>query len=155
VVINLSDGTATQEVTVYNEVFDQYRDLIKEDAVVVIEAKVRLVRRSSGDDGETVFMRVAAERVCDLATARSRFAREMRLVMNGEASREAAQATAKLKELLAPYRNCPCPVAINYQNGTASVQMRLGDGWKVSLDDRLLASLRQWLKPENVEVLYS
>jgi DNA polymerase III subunit alpha len=155
VVINLSDGTATQEVTVYNEVFDQYRDLIKEDAVVVIEAKVRLVRRSSGDDGETVFMRVAAERVCDLATARSRFAREMRLVMNGEASREAAQATAKLKELLAPYRNGPCPVAINYQNGTASVQMRLGDGWKVSLDDRLLASLRQWLKPENVEVLYS
>ena len=33
--------------------------------------------------------------------------------------------------------------------------MRLGEGWKVSLDDRLLESLRQWLKPENVEVLYS
>jgi DNA polymerase III subunit alpha len=154
VVINLSDGTATQEVTVYNEVFDQYRDLVKEDAVVVIEARVRLVRRSSGDEGESVFMRIAADRICDLASARSRFAREMRLVMNGEASREAAAATAKLKALLAPYKNGPCPVAINYQNGAASVQMRLGDGWKVSLDDRLLESLREWLKPENVEVLY-
>jgi len=154
VAINLSDGTAVQEVTIYNEVFDQYRDLVKEDAVIVIEAKVRLVRRSSGDEGETTFMRIIADRVYDLAAARSRFAREMRLVMNGEASREAAAATAKLKELLAPYRNGPCPVAIAYQNGTASVQMRLGDGWKVSLDDRLLESLRQWLKAENVEVLY-
>ena len=155
VAINLSDGTAVQEVTIYNEVFDPIRDLVKEDAIVVIEAKVRLVRRSSGDEGETTFMRIIAERVYDLATARTRFAREMRLVMNGEASREAAAATAKLKELLAPYRNGPCPVAIAYQNGTASVQMRLGDGWKVSLDDRLLESLRQWLRPENVEVLYS
>src|SRR5947209_1777100 len=49
VVLNLSDGTATQEVTVYNEVFDQYRDTVKEDAVVVIEAKVRNVRRSVGE----------------------------------------------------------------------------------------------------------
>src|SRR5438046_1527498 len=50
VVLNLSDGTATQEVTVYNEVFDQVRDTVKEDAVVVIEAKVRNVGRSVGEE---------------------------------------------------------------------------------------------------------
>ena len=74
-VVNLSDGTATQEVTVYNEVFDQYRELFKEDALVVIEAKVRNVRRSVGEEGESVFMRITAERIYDLAGARSRFAR--------------------------------------------------------------------------------
>ena len=33
--------------------------------------------------------------------------------------------------------------------------MSLGDDWRVSLDDRLLASLEEWLRPENVEVIYS
>src|SRR5204863_7540499 len=110
VVLNLSDGTATQEVTVYNEVFDQVRDTVKEDAVVVIEAKVRNVRRSVGEEGEAQFMRVAAERIYDVAGARSRFARAVRLSMNGEASNTGAAASANLKTLLEPYRNGRCPV---------------------------------------------
>ncbi|HKB62444.1 MAG TPA: DNA polymerase III subunit alpha [Burkholderiales bacterium] len=154
VVVNLSDGTATQEVTVYNEVFDQHRELVKEDAVVVIEAKVRNVRRSVGDEGEAVFMRIAADRIYDLAGARSRFARGVRLSMNGEASQAGAAASATLKSLLEPYRNGPCPVAVRYRNGGASVEMQLGDTWRVNLDDALMKSLNEWLRPENVEVLY-
>jgi DNA polymerase-3 subunit alpha len=154
VVVNLSDGTATQEVTVYNEVFDQHRDLVKEDAVVVIEAKVRNVRRSVGEEGEAVFMRIAADRIYDLAGARSRFARGVRLSMNGEASQAGAAASATLKSLLEPYRNGPCPVAVRYRNGGASVEMQLGENWRVNLDDALMKSLNEWLRPENVEVLY-
>jgi len=154
VVVNLSDGTAMQEVTVYNEVFDQVRDLVKEDAVVVIEAKVRNVRRSVGEEGEAVFMRIAAERIYDLAGARSRFARGVRLSMNGEVSQAGAAASATLKSLLEPYRNGPCPVAVCYRNGGASVEMQLGDNWRVNLDDALMKSLNEWLRPENVEVLY-
>ena len=155
VVLNLSDGTATQEVTVYNEVFDQVRDLVKEDSVVVIEAKVRNVRRSVGEEGEAVFMRVAADRIYDVAGARSRFARGVRLSMNGEASTAGAAAAATLRNLLEPYRsNGTCPVEIRYRNGGASVEMQLGDSWRVSLDDALLKSLNEWLRPENVEVLY-
>jgi DNA polymerase-3 subunit alpha len=154
VVVNLSDGTATQELTVYNEVFDQYRELVKEDAVVVVEAKVRSVRRSVGEEGEAVFTRITAERIYDLAGARSRFARGVRLSMNGEASAAGAAASAKLKSLLEPYRNGPCPVEVRYRNGGASVEMQLGDNWRVNLDDELMKSLADWLRPENVEVLY-
>ena len=154
VIINLSDGSASQEVTVYNEVFDQYRDLVKEDAVVVIEAKIRQVRRSVGEEGESVFMRIIADRIYDLAGARSRFARAMRLSMNGEASSAGPAAASRLKALLGPFRNGSCPVAVRYRNGDASVEMQLGDNWRVNLDDALMKSLNEWLKPENVEVLY-
>src|SRR5437763_250685 len=152
VVLNLSDGTATQEVTVYNEVFDQVRDTVKEDAVVVIEAKVRNVRRSVGEEGEAQFMRVAAERIYDVAGARSRFARAVRLSMNGEASQAGAAASATLKRLLEPYRNGRCPVEVLYKNGGANVEMQLGDAWRVTLDDALMKSLNERLKAENVEV---
>jgi len=154
VIVNLSDGTATQELTVYNEVFDQYRDLVKEDAVIVVEAKVRSVRRSVGEEGEAVFTRISAERIYDLAGARSRFARAVRLSMNGEASSAGAAGSAKLKTLLEPYRQGQCAVEVRYRNGGASVEMQLGDNWRVNLDDALLQSLNEWLKPENVEVVY-
>jgi DNA polymerase-3 subunit alpha len=32
--------------------------------------------------------------------------------------------------------------------------MQLGDTWRVNLEDALVQSLNEWLKPENVEVLY-
>src|SRR5207247_55804 len=37
----------------------------------------------------------------------------------------------------------------------ASREMRLGDEWRVKLEEQLLQSLAEWLKPENVEVIYS
>ena len=154
VIVNLSDGTATQEITVYNEVFDQYRDLMKEDTVIVVEAKVRSVRRSVGEEGEAVFTRITAERIYDLPGARSRFARAVRLSLNGQASSAGASSSAKLKSLLEPYRNGQCSVEVRYRNGGASVEMQLGDNWRVSLDDALLQSLSEWLRPENVEVVY-
>jgi DNA polymerase-3 subunit alpha len=45
-------------------------------------------------------------------------------------------------------------VEVRYRNGGASVEMQLGDKWRVNLDDALMKSLNEWLRAENVEVLY-
>ena len=154
-IVLLSDGAGAQEVSVYSEVFEKYRNVIKEDALLVMEVKVKSFRRASEEGEETTVTRISAERVYDFATARSRFARSVRLSMNGEASKGGQAAAAKLKQMLTPYRNGGCPVAVRYRNGEASVEMQLGDGWRVSVDERLLTELSAWLKPENVEVVYS
>ena len=82
-------------------------------------------------------MRVAAERIYDVAGARARFARGLKLSMNGEAN------AVKLKQLLGPYRNGPCPVAIDYRNGDAVVEMWLGDEWRVTPDEKLESWVRE------------
>jgi DNA polymerase-3 subunit alpha len=74
--------------------------------------------------------------------------------MNGQASSASAASAAKLKTLLEPYRNGSCSVEVRYRNGGASVEMQLGDNWRVNLDDALMQSLNEWLRPENVEVVY-
>jgi hypothetical protein len=33
--------------------------------------------------------------------------------------------------------------------------VRLGDDWRVTPDDGLIAALNDWLKPENVEIVYA
>jgi DNA polymerase-3 subunit alpha len=155
--VQLSDGTEPEplEVTVYPEVFDQYRAILKEDQLVFMDVKVRsFMPKGEDSDGARRFI-VTADRAYDLNRARNRFARGVRLMMNGDASRSPAAAVSQLGKLLSPYRNGACPVEVYYNNGQAKVELRLGDAWKVKLDDALMSSLRDWLKPENVEVLYS
>jgi len=155
VILILSDGSAAQEITVYGEVYDQYRELCKEDNLLVIEAKVKVVRRAAaGDEGDASFMRIVADRIYDLAAARNQFARSIRLSINGAASANGAAAAARLRELLAPYRKGACAVSVCYDNGAASCEMRLGEDWRVRPDDALMQSLRAWLRPENVQLIY-
>ena len=149
-VVILSDATGSQEVTLYAEVFDQYRDLVKEDAVVLVEAKLRAFRRGGEEGEQTTTLRIAAEKVYGVAQARARFARALKLSMNGEAN------SRRLRQLLEPYRRgaAACPVAIEYRNGEARVEVVLGESWRVVPDERLLQSLHQWLEPGNVRLVY-
>ena len=146
-VVKLSDGTATQEVTVYNEVADQARALVKEDALLVVEARVRYVRRS-GDDGEELFTRISAEKLYDLAAARAKFARGIKLTCNGGSS------GARLRELLGPYKPGACQVSVSYSNRDAQCRIDLGEEWRVRPDDTLMQLLADWLRPENVQLVY-
>ncbi|MBK8015939.1 MAG: DNA polymerase III subunit alpha [Betaproteobacteria bacterium] len=148
IVLMLSDETGSQEITVYSEVFDQYRDIVREDAVLVVEAKLRAFRRG-GDDGDGgTSLRISAEKLYDVAGARARFARGLRLSMNGEADAD------RLKKLLAPYLKGTCPVRIEYRNGKARCELLLGEQWRVTPDDQLVRSLHEWLRADNVRFVY-
>ena len=145
----LDDGTEPREVTVYSEVLDASRGKLVTDEVVVIEAKVSNDDFSGG-------LRIIADRVLTLGEARGRFARALSLRINGEegASGGAMAAAGKLQTLLEPFREGGCPIRVTYRNDAAEAELPLGDGWRVRLDDALLESLRDWLPPESVEVIY-
>ncbi|MEI7679790.1 MAG: DNA polymerase III subunit alpha [Betaproteobacteria bacterium] len=147
VIIALSDGNATQEIVIYGENFDQYRKMVVDDAVLVMEVKVRNITRG-GDDGET-FVRITAEKIYDLEAARNKFARGVRLTCNGQSS------ATKLRELLQPYRNGSCPVTLVYHNQKASCEIQLGTEWRISINDNLMQSLGAWLSEDNVQVFYA
>ena len=142
-ILLLDDATAQVEVVIFNELYEQNRHLLKDDALLVIEGKVNRDDYSGG-------VRVTAERIYDLAGARTRFAQGLRLACNGQSSGR------KLAELLAPYKaqEGGCPVWVEYHNPNARCRVRLGEDWRVRLDDRLLESLGGWLRPEAVHVIY-
>ena len=147
-VMMLSDGTARVEVVVYDEIMDRHRNLVREDAVVLVEAKVRSYRRG-GEVGETnLVMRIVAEKIHDLASVRARFGRNLRLSMNGAADAK------KLKKVLEPYRNGSLRVSIAYTNGIATAEFDLGEDWKIRPDDSLISELGKWLEPKNVQIVY-
>ncbi len=143
-ILLLDDDTTPLEVAIFNEQFEKYRDWLKEDALLVVEGKVSRDDYSGG-------LRITADQLYDLAGARNRFARELSLELNGQAD------AARLLKLLTDYRQgsqAGRPVLLNYHNGSAQCQIRLGEGWQVSLQDRLLESLRGWLDNSGVTVVY-
>ena len=117
------------------------RAKIREDELLLVEGKVQKDDFSGG-------LRISADKLYTLAEARGRYARGLRLTMNGGSDAKRLQA------LLAPFRNGPCPVRLNYRNGDAAAELPLPDSWRVRLDDALLAGLVDWLRQENVTVIY-
>ena len=97
--VQIDDGSTSIEVSVFNEVFEAERAKIKDDDVLIIEGKVQ--RNDLAGEGK---VRVIAERLLTLAEARGRFARHLRLSLNGQASGPNAQAAVqRLRALLTPY----------------------------------------------------
>jgi DNA polymerase-3 subunit alpha len=142
--VALDDGTGRVELTLFNELFEASRGVLKEDQLLVAEGKVV-------QDDFTGGLRITADAVWDLAAARDNFARGMRITCNG------GSGGPKLKELLGPYRrvgNGGCPVSVLYSNGTAACEIELGEDWRVSLQDSLMEGLHAWFKPDNVRVIY-
>jgi DNA polymerase-3 subunit alpha len=140
-IVVLDDGSSQVETVVFSELFEANRELLKEDQLLIVEGKV-------GHDEYSGGLRVTADKLYDLTAARNLFARVMRISLNGEAS------AARLRTLLGSYRKGLCPVAIRYYNAQAVCEVQLGEEWRVNLDDNLLRDLCDWLKPENVEVIY-
>ncbi len=139
--VQIDDGTAMVEVSVFNELFEAERAKIVTDEVLVIEGKVRYDEFSGGNA-------VVAERLLTLGEARARFAKHLLLKMNGNSDAQ------KLKSLLTPFAPGPAPVMIQYRNANAECQLKLGDSLRVRLDDALLEALATWLQPDNVEIVY-
>ena len=143
--VTLDDGRDRAEIVVFNETFDAHRHLLREDALLVAEVKVM---QRMGDDGQTQGLRIVADALYDLSGARRKFARGLRLRCNGTSS------ATRLLELLEPFKSGHTPITIDYQNASSGGELELSDAWRVNLDERLIAQLRESLAPENVEVVY-
>ncbi|MGZ0017946.1 DNA polymerase III subunit alpha [Nitrosomonas sp. wSCUT-2] len=153
-VINFDDGKARLEVVVFSELFDANRAWLKEDQLLIVEAKVSNRAYNGEEDSE---LRITAEQLYDLAGIRTRFAK--RLLIRCDATTN--DLISGLKTLLSPfspqaqkhYANY-CPVTLLYRNESACSELELGNDWRVYLHDDLLESLDGHFQISNIEIIY-
>lgn len=142
VIVTLDDNTATLDVTVYSELYDEFRQLFKEDEFLAVSGRVSEDRFSGG-------LRVTAEKVMDIGEARMRYAQGLRIKING------AVDVKNLQTTLDPHLNSQgCPVLVQFESETAEAELRFSDQWRVSPDDELHQKLSEMLTPEKVAIVY-
>ncbi len=153
-IVTLADDTGKHEVVVYREAFDRFRHKLREDELLLVEVRGRQRYRSAESEGENgngggdSTLRLEALNILDFNEARNRYARGIRLTCNGQSS------GSRLKELLGPHRQGPCPVEVEYMSSGARCKVKLGASWQVNVSEDLLRTLGDWLKPENVNIDY-
>lgn len=144
----LDDGSAQVEVAIFNELYEQHRNRLKEDRLVIIHGKVSNDDYSGG-------LRVSAESVFDLQLAREARARSLRITLNGNAD------AARLRQMLNPFRAEPengvpgVPVEVRLHRDEFQCMIRLGEDWRVRMADAMLDQLGDWTVPDGVEITYS
>ncbi len=143
----LDDGSAQVEVAIFNELYEQHRDRLKEDRLVIIQGKVSNDDFSGG-------LRVSADSVFDLQLAREARARSLSITLNGNAD------AATLRQLLNPFRAAPengvpgVPVEVRLKRDEFYCTLRLGEDWRVRMADVMLKQLEGWVQPDGVEINY-
>ena len=132
VTLILDDRSARLEVSLYEETFQQYRDIIVKDAILIVEGTLRF-------DDFIEAWRLQAKTLMDIDRARERFAR--RLWLRWPADFDGPQGMGRFEELLKPYLKGPCGVSVAVARADYTGRLNLADAWSVRPSRELLDKL--------------
>ncbi|MDO7598231.1 MAG: DNA polymerase III subunit alpha [Pseudomonadota bacterium] len=130
--ITLDDQTARLEVRVFAEVYEQYQAILQPDKLVVMQGKI-------GHDNFTGGLAATADAVYDIARAREMCGKSLLITIDNKTGVDTL--TDSLQSTLLPFREGLVTVELEYMNQVARTLIRLGDDWKVSPTDELMAQL--------------
>jgi DNA polymerase-3 subunit alpha len=142
----LDDRSGRIEVSLFGEVFDQYREQLNKDTVVVVSGGVRLDHYSGG-------MQMNVREVYGIGEARSHYAKA--LVLRVRPHHFATGLVDSLADMLASNVAGGCPVVLEYTGDRAAAKVSLGADYRLSPDDDVMLTLRQILGKENVFLNYA
>jgi len=175
-VIALEDALTNSEVVVFSDLYNEKRELLLTDQLIIIEGEVDIDNFSGNP-------RLRARDLMTLENARTKLAKFLLLKIDkdnlpenitneickqnhhinqqptpesSENSKKNFETTLKeLTNLLETYTNGNCPICIEYKNEQARTRVILGDNWRVQPKDQLLEELRKMLGEMSVEVKYT
>ncbi len=132
VTLILDDRSARLEVSLYEEIFQQFRDIIVKDAILIVEGTLRF-------DDFIEAWRLQAKSLMDIDRARERFAR--RLWLRWPEQFDGPQGMSRFEELLKPHLKGPCGLSIFVSRAQYAGKLNLPDSWSVRASRELLDKL--------------
>jgi DNA polymerase-3 subunit alpha len=144
-ILILDDRTGRVEVTLFEDVFQRYRDLVAKDALVLVEGSLRFDEFSDA-------WRLSAKKITELDKVREQQAR--RVVLKWAARPDSSVLLGRLAEILTPFKPGPCPVTVEYTGSGARGALTLGPDWTVRASRELLEKLETLVGRGSVQVVY-
>jgi DNA polymerase III subunit alpha len=145
VTLILDDRSARLEVSLYEEVFQQHRDIIVKDAILIIDGMLRF-------DDFIEAWRLQAKSLMDIDRARERFAR--RLWLRWPAEFDGPQGMNRFEQMLKPYLRGPCGVSVALNRDGYAGKVNLADAWSVRPTRELLDRLSALVGREGWYLVY-
>ena len=144
--ITLDDRSGRIEVSLFADVYNEVRELLTSETVLVVEGGVAHDDFSGG-------MRMRVRKVTGLTQARE--SRCSGLLISVDFGRFSPEWNRRLESALASARGGSCPVLVDYSRAEASGRLKLGEGWNVRPSEALLIQLRELAGAQGVSLLYN
>ena len=145
VTLILDDRSARLEVSLYEEIFQQHRDIIVKDAILIVDGTLRF-------DDFIEAWRLQAKSLMDIDRARERFAR--RLWLRWPAEFDGPQGMSRFEQLLKPHLRGPCGVSVAVNRDDYCGKVNLPDTWSVHASRALLDRLTELVGREGWYLVY-
>ncbi len=146
VTVVLDDDSGRLEVSFFTETFQEYRHLLIKDEIVVISGTLRYEDFLSA-------WRLSAKNVLHIDRVIEEQAKSMILSLapNGQGE----HLLTRLHDVLLPYREGNCDVAVQYIGTNAAARLNLGPEWTVRPSRELRDKLTELLGQNSVRLLYA
>jgi len=157
-ILTLDDQSARIEVSLFGEVYENVRETLSKDAIVMVEGQVSL-NEFAGDGS----LQIRGKRIISFQEARESSLNNITLHLAQDAIEE--QDLLQLEDILQDYVYVPaagnapqgktaCNVVVNYARGDVKGKIALGKSWRVRPDDDLLHRLREHYGEQGVSLSY-
>ncbi|MCD8520888.1 MAG: DNA polymerase III subunit alpha [Saccharospirillaceae bacterium] len=143
--VTLDDRSGRVEVALFSDIYEQVREVVAKDRVLVVEALVSHDDYSGG-------LKATGRAAMEISQARLAFAKALRIRVDGERSED--DFCNDLKRLLQRMDN-GCPVVLDFHNSVARCDIQLDDSWRINPSDEQLQELRYAYGDDAVELLFS
>ncbi len=143
----LDDRTGRLEVAAFSKIYEQYRDILSKDTLLVAEGAINI-------DEFSGMLRVTAEKMYTIEQAREMFARNVQLKLDVSFNDLKEEGIEQLSAILDPFCGGNCSVLINFVSKQAKADIQLGDEWRVHPTDELIQRLRRCPVVQAVDVRY-
>ena len=146
VTVILDDDTGRLEVSLFTEAFQNFRHLLSKDEIVVVNGTLRYDDFMGG-------WQVNAKNVLQIDRVIEKRARSMiiQVAPNGQGT----GLLTRLHDVLMPYREGSCGVAVQYTGADAAARFELGPEWSVRPSRELRDKLTDLLGRGSVRMLYA
>ena len=142
--ITLEDNGGRTEVMVSGEALEECASYLKADQVLIAECKISRDDYNGGDA-----LRIMANHVMTLQTARERYARSLSLMLRPEHD---IRQLARLLESYQQAGESRIPLKLSYQNSDAAGELKVAGKWSIVPKASLFASLETLLGERLVRV---
>jgi DNA polymerase-3 subunit alpha len=144
-ILTLDDHSGSIEVAVFPALYQQYREILFKDNIIVVEGEVKLDRFTGN-------YRFGTQQVMSLEQARAMFSRG--IVISLQQTDNTSSILKTLQETLSPFKGGKCGVFVDYWRDDAAARVNLGNEWRVKPAEGLLEQLKSIVGTEQVQIVY-
>ena len=142
----LDDGSGKIEVSIWADVFEKYRNLLKKGQVLVVEGMIE-----KDDYSDSMRHKMIAEKILTFDQARHEYIKNIKINIEDDIEKT-NEVVRCLKEIATSIEGNT--ILISYKGNSAKADIILPENFSVKLDDASIKTLDKRFGAENVEFVY-